>query len=65
MPEPEPRYKCRTEGCGWVGTEDEMGADSMAGGECCDEVWSNHICPACDTWAIDLEDYERKDDDYL
>lgn len=54
-----PRYQCLVEGCGWVGMEEEMKADSIAGGEHCDEVWSNHICPACDTWAIGLEDYRE------
>ena len=44
------------EQCGWVGTEDEMGADAAQMGD--DEAWSNWICPKCGEWAR-LSDYER------
>ena len=54
MPE-EVKYKCPE--CGWIGTEDEMGADHESNGLDFDESWSNHICPKCDTWHEDLEEY--------
>ena len=38
--------------CNWKGTECEMKGDYIA----CD-FWSNHICPYCGYWHIDLEDY--------
>ena len=54
-----PRYECE---CGWVGTEDEMVADSVVGDGEVDEIWSNWICPSCGEWA-DLEDYKEITDD--
>lgn len=51
-------YKC--EDCSWEGTEDEMGADCVSGGDECDEAWSNWICPGCGMW-WNLEDYEIVD----
>lgn len=48
------QYRCLK--CGWVGTEDQMFADSMASDE--DEIWSNWICPRCQTWWL-LKDYEE------
>ena len=45
--------------CGWVGTEDEMGADACQMGD--DEAWSNWICPKCGAWER-LSDYERLSD---
>ena len=57
-----PKYKCPN--CGWIGTENEMEADFFnftdEEGDY-DEVWSNWICPSCDTWH-QLEDYERIDE---
>lgn len=53
MSDPE-RYRCPTEDCGWEGTENEMGADFVSGGD--DEMWSNWICPKCGSW-LRLEDY--------
>ena len=46
------RYKCPI--CFWIGTEDEMEADSF--GEPSDEVWSNWICHKCGAWH-QLNDY--------
>ena len=50
------KYKCPS--CGWVGAEDEMGADFVETEE--DEIWSNWICPKCKEWH-ELEDYEKID----
>ena len=46
------KYKCPE--CGWIGTEDEMEADTMCAAD--DETWSNWICPKCKMWQ-DLNDY--------
>ena len=54
------QYECE---CGWIGTEAEMGADSIAACGDEDEVWSNWICPKCGIWALDLEDYKEVTND--
>ena len=53
-------YKYQCPECGWVGTESEMGADYISGPEgeeFTGESWSNWICPSCNIWYEDLEDY--------
>ena len=47
----EIEYKCN---CNWIGTENEMGAGHYVDGDC--EVWSNWICPNCDSYQS-LDDY--------
>ncbi len=51
---PRARYRCK---CGWIGTEDEMNADSFMTGD--GEAWSNWICPRCDVWASGVDEYEE------
>ena len=52
------RYQCPE--CKWIGTESEMDADHFPivddEGNYEDVVWSNCICPSCDTWH-QLQDY--------
>jgi rubredoxin len=50
----EKRYRCPS--CGWVGTEQDMQADFVPASDG-DEMWSNWICPKCETW-WSLENYE-------
>ena len=52
------KYKCTV--CGWIGAEGDMDADDYYveyEDGCVDEVWSNWICPSCNTWQT-LEEYE-------
>ncbi len=51
------KYKC--DECGWIGTEDDMGADATGG---VDENWSNHICGGCGGWYT-LEDYTKVEEE--
>ncbi len=55
-----PRYECD---CGWIGTEDEMEADSVAGCDDADEIWSKCIGPECNYWAECLTDFKEVPDD--
>ena len=52
------RYQCPE--CKWIGTENDMDADHFPivddEGNYEDVVWSNWICPSCDTWH-QLQDY--------
>ena len=54
------KYKCPK--CGHVCMEREMDADAVLG-DVEEECWSNHICPKCGTWQIDLEDWDEVKDD--
>lgn len=51
-----PQYECLE--CKWVGTNAEMGSDSVAGCADADEVWSNWICPGCGQWGAE-DDYKK------
>lgn len=51
----DPQYECFE--CDWIGIHAEMGADSIAGGDDCNEIWSNWICPGCGHWG-DEDDYK-------
>jgi len=50
------QYKCE---CGWIGTENDMRADSIKAPDWTDEMWSNWICPHCGHWAQGLMDYTK------
>ena len=60
-----PKYKCLE--CGWVGTEDDMESDYYyiedVDGTIEEEVWSNWICPECDIWYFDIDEYQEVEDD--
>jgi predicted RNA-binding Zn-ribbon protein involved in translation (DUF1610 family) len=47
----DPRYRCPTADCGWVGTEAEMASDHRWDKDG-DERWSKHICPRCGVWHL-------------
>ena len=47
------QYECHD--CGWVGTQAEMGSDSVAGCGASDEMWSNWICPGCGQWGAESD----------
>lgn len=52
---PAPLYRCPD--CGHVCTEGEMEADACETMD--DEIWSNHICPACQHWHNGLDAWDE------
>lgn len=52
----EDKYKCPE--CGHICTENQMLADHSESdsGEC----WTNWVCPECQSWQMDLEDWIKE-----